>query len=112
MTNPQAASTSRKSFAVTWVLALLLGSFGIDRFYLGKIGTGILKLVTLGGFGIWSLIDLIMVLAGGTRDKEGLPLERPKNPLVPWIVTILVLVAGGAVSASGISESIANSIGG
>lgn len=97
-TTPQ---TSQKSFAATWVLALLLGTLGIDRFYLGKIGTGILKLVTLGGFGIWTLIDLIMVLAGGTRDKEGLPLERPKNVWIPWVVTIVVFAASGAVSISG-----------
>ncbi|MGO4493354.1 TM2 domain-containing protein, partial [Arthrobacter sp. 2YAF22_2] len=50
----------QKSFLTTWLLALLLGALGADRFYLGKVGTGILKLVTLGGFGIWALIDIIL----------------------------------------------------
>src|SRR3954447_11954761 len=44
-----------KSFLVTWLLSLLLGVWGIDRFYLGKVGTGILKLLTFGGLGIWAL---------------------------------------------------------
>jgi TM2 domain-containing membrane protein YozV len=50
---------------VNWVLALvlsiLLGSLGVDRFLMGKIGTGILKLITFGGLGIWWLIDVILI---------------------------------------------------
>lgn len=91
MTTPTPAThISKKTFLSTWLLSLLLGSLGIDRFYLGKIGTGILKLITLGGFGIWYLIDLIMVLAGATRDKQGLKLERPEKPLIPILITIAV----------------------
>ncbi len=48
-----------------WIVALLfsilLGCLGVDRFYMGYIGTGILKLITFGGFGIWWLIDLILI---------------------------------------------------
>ena len=45
--------------------------FGAHRFYVGKIGTGVLQLVTLGGLGIWMLVDLIMVITGEFKDKEG-----------------------------------------
>ncbi|MBR9704843.1 TM2 domain-containing protein [Candidatus Pacearchaeota archaeon] len=51
---------------VKWILVLLMsiffGGLGVDRFIMGKIGTGILKLITFGGFGIWWLIDLILII--------------------------------------------------
>ena len=79
-----------KSFVVTWLLSWFLGYFGIDRFYLGKVGTGILKLVTLGGFGVWYLIDLIMTLVGAQTDKSGRPLAGyKKNSSLAWIITII-----------------------
>jgi hypothetical protein len=53
------------------LLCLLLGVFGAHRFYVGKHGTGVLMLCTLGGVGIWWLADLIMLLTGQFRDKEG-----------------------------------------
>jgi len=68
--------TSKKGFVPTILLCLFLGGFGIHRFYVGKIGTGILMLLTLGGLGVWSLIDLIRIICGNFKDKEGLPLQR------------------------------------
>jgi hypothetical protein len=77
-----------KSFVTTWVLSLLLGNLGVDRFYLGKIGSGVAKLLTLGGLGIWSIVDLIITLTGNTRDKDGRPLEGyPEHKKMAWIVT-------------------------
>ena len=54
-----------------FLLSFFLGGLGVDRFYVGKIGTGILKLVTVGGFGIWWLIDWIMILLDKFTDKDG-----------------------------------------
>lgn len=65
---------SEKSFVAALLLCLLLGFVGIHRFYVGKIGTGILQLITLGGLGIWALIDLIMIAIGKFTDKSGLPI--------------------------------------
>jgi TM2 domain-containing membrane protein YozV len=52
------------------------GALGNDRFYVGHIGLGILKLITCGGLGIWALIDIILIAVDRIRDKDGLPLRR------------------------------------
>jgi hypothetical protein len=92
---------SNKSFLVTWLLSLLLGVLGVDRFYLGKVGTGLLKLVTIGGFGIWALVDLILVLTNKTRDKQGLPLEGyDRHKKVALIVTGVVILLSIVINSA------------
>jgi TM2 domain-containing membrane protein YozV len=74
------SNVSAKSRLVTLLFCILLGIFGVHRFYVGKIGTGILMLLTLGGLGIWNLIDLILVAVGSFRDKEGKRVFRWLEP--------------------------------
>ncbi len=62
---------SDKEWLVTLLLSLFLGTIGVHRFYVGKIGTGILQLITLGGCGVWTLIDIIMIVTGNFKDKDG-----------------------------------------
>lgn len=93
--SPAAGGESSKSFIATWLLSAFLGTLGVDRFYLGKIGTGVLKLVTLGGLGVWALIDLILVLAGAQKDKEGRSLAGyDQYKKIAWIVTAVLFVLG------------------
>lgn len=60
-----------KSKTTAIILSILLGELGVDRFYLGYTGLGILKLITAGGFGIWWLIDLILIATGKMTAKDG-----------------------------------------
>ena len=62
---------SEKSYIATLLFAFFLGCLGVHRFYVGKVGTGLLMLFTLGGFGIWAIIDTILIAVGEFRDKEG-----------------------------------------
>lgn len=66
---------SDKNFVATLLFCLLLGTLGVHRFYVGKIGTGILMLITFGGLGIWVLIDFIMICCSQFRDKQGFLIE-------------------------------------
>lgn len=97
---PQDVPEGGKSFIAAWILSCLLGFFGADRFYLGKIGTGFLKLFTFGGYGFWWLIDLIILLSGGQRDKQGFKLAGYyQHKKTAWIVTGALLLLGVVLSA-------------
>lgn len=68
---------TEKKILPAFLLCFFLGFLGAHRFYVGKVGTGILQLLTLGGLGIWALIDFIMIIVGKFSDKEG-------NLLTEW----------------------------
>lgn len=69
---------SERSQSTAFVLSLLLGALGVDRFYLGYTGLGLLKLFTCGGLGIWAVVDYVLIGIGSMKDAQGKPLVREK----------------------------------
>ncbi|WP_111718969.1 TM2 domain-containing protein [Homoserinimonas sp. OAct 916] len=109
------ATEGSKSFLVTLLLSYFLGFFGADRFYLGKNRSALLKIFTLGGFGYWVVIDILMTLFGGQRDIWGLRLsgyDRYKK--TAWIVigaifssTVFISIVAATVMATFGGEGLA-----
>jgi TM2 domain-containing membrane protein YozV len=66
-----AAGTSDKSNTVALLLCFFIGFLGVHRFYVGKVGTGVLMLLTLGGLGIWNLIDFVIIVLQKFEDADG-----------------------------------------
>lgn len=75
--NPQTqvVTESSKSFVVACLLSFYAGVFGVDRMYLGRVGSGIAKLLTGGGLGLWAIVDSIRILSGSLRTPDNLPLQ-------------------------------------
>jgi len=64
------AHVLKKKWFVALLLSIFLGWLGIDRFYLGHVGLGLAKFFTLGGFGVWALVDVIMIATKNVRGVE------------------------------------------
>lgn len=92
----------QKSYTVTLLLSFFLGGFGIHRFYTGYIGLGILQLITLGGCGIWALIDFIRICFNNFKSADGQELAEYNKTLgltffYVWVaLLILSLFINGA----------------
>ncbi|WP_406391374.1 TM2 domain-containing protein [Streptomyces sp. NBC_00882] len=98
----------RKKWLTAFGLSLFLGMFGVDRFYLGRVGTGILKLLTLGGFGIWALIDFILIT---TRNISGIEWvnDGKSDKKTAWILFGVALFIGVAGLISNPDKSVQTS---
>ncbi len=70
------SDAEQKPWLVTLLLCLFLGSLGAHRFYVGKVGSGVAQLLTLGGCGLWTLYDLVIILTGSFTDAHGRPLVK------------------------------------
>ncbi len=62
---------SEKRILPAFLLCLFFGVFGAHRFFVGKIGTAVLQLLTISGLGIWMMVDLIIIITGSFTDSEG-----------------------------------------
>jgi len=75
-------SISEKDWLPTFLICVFLGGLGIHRFFVGKIVTGLLMLITLGGIGVWYLIDVIVVAMGSFTDKSGALIKYQRDRVV------------------------------
>ena len=69
-------TTSTTDWLTLFLLTFFVGVLGVHRFYVGKIGTGVLMLITLGGLGVWFLVDLLLVVTGQFTNKDGQKIPR------------------------------------
>jgi hypothetical protein len=92
------AETKDKNWVLVVWLSAFLGFFGVDRFVMGKIWTGILKLITLGGLGIWWFIDLIMIMS--YYEYKGIKWKKPRKRWLHILGIISILIIITAINAS------------
>lgn len=90
----------RCSYLTATLLSLFVGFLGADRFYMGYIALGIVKLLTLGGLGVWAIIDLILIATNSLKDVHGRELAGyAKNKTLAIIIITIVVIINLLVSA-------------
>lgn len=95
----------QKKWLTAFILSLLLGVVGADRFYLGKSGTAVLKLLTFGGLGIWALIDFIMIATKSMHGVEWVQ-EGKDDKRTAWIIFAIVIVLSIIVSSTSANKGV------
>jgi hypothetical protein len=103
--NPNDVGVLKRKYPVALALSICFGWLGLDRFYLGKTGVGLLKMFTMGLFGILWLVDIIMI---ATKSVRGISWERRDNKrswlaqymAVPIILVVALLIAVPLISRS------------
>jgi TM2 domain-containing membrane protein YozV len=73
---PVAVSATDKRILPAFLLCFFVGVFGAHRFYVGKVGSGVAQLLTIGGLGVWALVDLILILCGAFTDVNGIQIKQ------------------------------------
>jgi len=108
--------SKQRHFLAAFFFSFFFGLFGVDRFYMGKIWTGILKLLTFGGFGVWATIDLGQIISGSALDKQGNKLidaEKYKKfakrtVFMTTFIIILIFVASSAIAIYYVMQFVQN----
>jgi TM2 domain-containing membrane protein YozV len=72
---PMISTLQLKDPTTSIIISILAGAFGVDRFMIGDTGMGVGKLITCGGFGIWTIVDWFMI-QGATREKNYQKLQQ------------------------------------